>query len=540
MMMVKKDSSVKIRDLWRQKGAAAVGVLLLLFVFVFTYPIRAEDIKQGVTKGTNIQVRKDKPVNGEVIATLNTGISVKITKSSEGTDGSVWYYIEARKPSVAGYVRSDFIDLNGTASEDIKEDRILTINFDDVKVRSKASLLGDVLCELAHGKNCTFKRAEFDESGGYYWYYVTFDAENGVTSGFVRQDYFSTDDYRDELIDRGFPESYITRLLVIHDLYPEWEFESYNPVSALTWEKAAEAQYGFSKVEGAAESKDDTSSNSVSDVETTMLNSHIKDASYDDLQYGFASGLGIDSLSGLFSDEKQGRSYITWKKATLAQIKYYMDPRNFMVTENGSLNTSFFMFVDGTDSTGTTEKGVSVILSTTSMTGTLPDESSTTYASLVKKLSDDSKVNPYLVAARLRQEHGSSSGDDLINGKYPGYEEYYNFFNIQANGTNPVLNGLKYAKSQGWDTRRKSISGGLKFLSDNYFYRSVPQNTLYKHRFNYSGTAISHQYMESLYAPHYEAKNVYKGYGTDISPASKYRFLIPVYADMPSEPEGKP
>ncbi len=540
MMMVKKDSSVKIRDLWRQKGAAAVGVLLLLFVFVFTHSAMADDSIRGVTKGTNIQVRKDKPVNGEVIATLNTGISVKITKSSEGTDGSVWYYIEAHKPSVAGYVRSDFIDLNGTASEDIKEDRILSINFDDVKVRSKASLSGEILCELSYEKKCTFKRAVFDEGGGYYWYYVTFEAESGVTAGYVRQDYFGTDNYKDELIGKGFPESYVSRLMVIHDLYPEWEFESYNPVSALTWEKAAEAQYGFSKVEGSSKTRDAASSNNDLEAETTLLNSHLRDASYDDLKHGFASGLRIDSLSGLFSDEEQGKSYITWKEASLAQIKYYMDPRNFMVAENGSLNSSFFMFVDGTDSSGTTEKGVSVILSTTSMTGTLPDESSTTYAALVKNLSDDSKVNPYLVAARLRQEHGNSSGDDLINGKYPGYEGYYNFFNIQANGTNPVLNGLKYAKSQGWDTRRKSISGGLKFLADTYFYRSVPQNTLYKHRFNYSGTAISHQYMESLYAPHYEAKNVYKGYGTDISSASKYKFLIPVYADMPSEPEGKP
>ena len=540
MTMVKEDLIVKLRGLWRQKGAAAVGLLLLLFVFVFTRPVRAEDITLGVTKGTNIQVRKDKPVTGEIIATLNTGISVKITKSSEGTDGSVWYYIEARKPSVAGYVRSDFIDLNGTASEDIKEDRVLTINFDDVKVRSKASLSGDIICELSYEKKCAFKRAEFDESSGYYWYYVTFEAVNGVTAGFVRQDYFNTDDYKDELIDKGFPESYISRLTVIHDLYPEWEFESYNPVSALTWEKAAEAQYGFSKVEGALEDRDTVSSNINPETETTVLNSHLKDASYDDLQYGFASGLGIDSLSDFFSNEEQGKSYITWKEASLAQIKYYMDPRNFMVTENGGLNTSFFMFVDGTDSTGTTENGISEILSTTSMTGSLPDETSTTYAALIKKLSDDSKVNPYLVAARLRQEHGSRSGDDLINGRYSGYEGYYNFFNIQANGTNPVLNGLKYAKSQGWDTRRKSISGGLKFLADNYFYRSVPQNTLYKQRFNYSGTAISHQYMESLYAPHYEAKNVYKGYGTDISPASKYIFLIPVYADMPSEPEGKP
>ncbi len=533
---------------WRQKGAAAVvWLLLLLFVFIFgNNEVRAEEsvsdaVKPGthaVTKGTNIQVRAGTPVTGKITATLNSGVAVIIESETDGKDGVLWYYITSKKPVVSGYVRSDLIDIGGTSAEDIKAGRTMTIAFNDVKVRHLPSLSGNILCKLSYGTSCVFNGAEYDAQGGYYWYHVTFSGVNGVTSGYVRQDYFNSDDYGEKLRDRGFPDSYISKLLILHDLYPGWDFEAYDPVSALDWEGAAKAQQGFSKVENISGTAESVSSDSVL-AESTWIQSHLREASYDDLRSGFASGLGIGSLSELFSDE-EGDSHIFWKEASLSQIKYYMDPRNFMVTDSGELNTSFFMFVDGKDSTGTSSKGVETILSTTSMKGNLPDESSVTYAGLVTELSSSSKVNPYLVAARLRQEHGKSTGDDLINGNYPGYEGYYNFFNIQANGSNPVVNGLKYAKSQGWNTRRKSISGGLSFLAQNYFYRAVPQDTLYKHRFNYSGKDISHQYMESLYAPHYEAKNVYKGYGTDINSASEYKFLIPVYKNMPSEPEGKP
>jgi len=141
------------------------------------------------------------------------------------------------------------------------------------------------------------------------------------------------------------------------------------------------------------------------------------------------------------------------------------------------------------------------------------------------------------LSARMRREHGNPAGDDLINGNYSGYVGYYNYFNIRANGSNVVVNGLQYAKEQGWDSRVKSINGGIDHLADNYFLSTAhTQDTLYKQRFFFSNGSYSHQYMTSIYAPHHEAKHVAAGYGSDNSDSSEGVFLIPVYKDMPETP----
>ena len=100
-----------------------------------------------------------------------------------------------------------------------------------------------------------------------------------------------------------------------------------------------------------------------------------------------------------------------------------------------------------------------------------------------------------------------------------------------------MKNGLRYAKEQGWNTRKKSINGGIDYLSENYFLSSRHrQDTLYKQRFFFKNGTYEHQYMTSIYAPHNEAKHVYKGYASDFSQVSQGTFLIPVYDKMPDKP----
>ena len=60
-------------------------------------------------------------------------------------------------------------------------------------------------------------------------------------------------------------------------------------------------------------------------------------------------------------------------------------------------------------------------------------------------------VSPFHLAARVLQEQGQGNSA-LISGTYPGYEGYYNFFNIGATGNTDqkvIESGLQYAKEHG-------------------------------------------------------------------------------------------
>ena len=71
-----------------------------------------------------------------------------------------------------------------------------------------------------------------------------------------------------------------------------------------------------------------------------------------------------------------------------------------------------------------------------------------------KQLADiiTRNINPIMLASRVRQEQGVNGTSPLISGTYPGFEGYYNYYNIKANGlTNELIyiNGLGYAKEKG-------------------------------------------------------------------------------------------
>ncbi|MBO6147910.1 MAG: hypothetical protein J6O55_01065 [Lachnospiraceae bacterium] len=448
-------------------------------------------------------------------------------KTVSGRDGSDWYLVSSYKPEeIYGYIRSDFIVQNGVGAESISVNSAMETIVDDVKVYSFPSLSGNVLLSLPYHSSCKFQKAVFDSSSGYYWYLMSFNKVDGVDRGYIRSDYFSSDEFSDTMSAVGFPESYAKLLNKIHALYPNWTFEAYDPAPDIDWASAVNAQKGISVVEdldAASISEIETDKKKISEIfETTLNGSSFPDA-------------GLSSLNS-----EASYAEIQWTQATDTALRYYMDPRNFMLQNDGSLNSSFFMFMDGRETGGCTEAGIEKILSTTSMKGNIPNES-VTYSSLVKSISDEKKLNPYLVAARMRQEHGSSTPDGLISGTYPGYEGYYNYFNIGANGSEPIVNGLKYAMRQGWNSRRKSIAGGIAFLADNYVYNtSYYQNTLYKQRFNFKAGNAAHQYMTSLYAPHYEARHVRQGYQTADMGSLHCHFLIPVYKNMTDTPVTAP
>lgn len=125
----------------------------------------------------------------------------------------------------------------------------------------------------------------------------------------------------------------------------------------------------------------------------------------------------------------------------------------------------------------------------------------------------------------------------------------YNYYNIGAYGTNPVLRGLAAAAGYvdnldgtPWNSREKAIKYGAKFIADGYI--NAGQDTMYYQKFNTGPDAIyssfTHQYMTNILAPASESLSTYYSYD-DLNILQKALvFKIPVYKNMPTEQTSHP
>ena len=175
-----------------------------------------------------------------------------------------------------------------------------------------------------------------------------------------------------------------------------------------------------------------------------------------------------------------------------------------------------------------------------------------TYADLILKAAITSKVSPYHLASRIKQEVGPFLSHSSISGTVEGYKGLYNFYNIGATSSaepmGAIINGLKYARdgkgaSQEtknkylipWDNKEKAITGGGIFIGSSYI--NVGQNTVYFQKFHVTdtkgGELFWHQYMTNVLAPYSESKSIYQGYKNNRLIDSPMHFIIPIYNNMP-------
>lgn len=221
-----------------------------------------------------------------------------------------------------------------------------------------------------------------------------------------------------------------------------------------------------------------------------------------------------------------------WNYATKDAVAYHMDPRNFLT------ETYIFQFEQLTfNASYHTVSAVQTFLDGTFMKGTLPDDSSgRTYAQAFYEIGKNRKLSPIHLASRVYQEQGQGKSG-LISGTYPGYEGYYNFFNVDVSGasdTDKIVKGLTYAKKQGWNTRYKSLEGGAATIGNNYILKY--QDTIYLEKFNVDKNSpygiYEHQYMQNIQAPASESSSTRKMYANAGSLNSAFVFKIPVYNNM--------
>lgn len=372
-----------------------------------------------------------------------------------------------------------------------------------VRIRDKATTNGSkILKEVSYVTVEVLGTVNTGES--YPWYKVKYDGVTGYMYGEWLEIIKPTPstpeaDKTFEESLKDFPTSYHDALKALHKVYPNWRFVADKLTMSFETALSNEAT-GFRKV-----------------------------VYYDDnaVSWRTMGPTVYDWVKGTWV-LKEG----SWTGASREYVAYYMDPRNFLDADQ------IYMFLDQSyDAAKQNEEGVRTILKGTFMENKYSDPNDTAYggdyAKVIMEAAKQSGVNPYVIAATFRQEQGVKASS-LSSGTYPGYEGYYNFFNWNASGsteTAVIVNGLSYAKQQGWNTRSKSIIGGaIKYAADyvkegqcTYFYKNynLVNPPYYTHQFATNAADAR--------AKGYGVRNTYKN---DTSTALVFK--IPVYTSMPS------
>lgn len=470
----------------------------------------------GTINNGPVWVRKA-PVNGDGIVTLSPGTAVTVIDETNGSDGFVWYQIQVlyNGTTITGYTRSDFITLQNAQQPDAggaaSGNMGVVGNTDSgVNVRSGPGTSYSAIASVYKGQVVTIIGEA--AGGGRDWYNVTFTIGTKSYTGWICKDYVNvsgtaspgdaggvpTDDaYVAQLKAAGFPDSYCGALAALHAKYPNWQFV---PVqTGLDWNTviAQESVVGRNLIQSSA-------NDARKSTESTAYN------------WATNSWYNFDGAG--------------WVSASKEYIAYCMDPRNFLN------ETYIFQFETLEYAPYQSAAGVSNVLAGTFMAGnyTDTDQQTRSYADTFVAVGQGLAVSPYHLAARCKQEQGTNGTSPLISGKYAGYEGYYNYFNVGAYTTqtaSSTVNGLIYAKNQGWNSIYRSIEGGSAVVANNYVKKG--QNTIYFEKFNvvYQASLYTHQYMTNVQAAMSEGSSMGKAY-TDKNQA--FVFRIPVYANMPA------
>ena len=388
---------------------------------------------------------------------------------------------------------------------------------DVLNVRSGAGTGYSKTGTVSYGDSLTIL-SETTDSSGAKWYKISC----GNVTGYVSAAYVqltsngsqgsSDADFESYMTKQGFPESYKPYLRKLHEQHPKWIFTAQK--LGVDWNTALKEECVVGR-------------NLVHSSALASWKSMEKGA------YDFNGGYwyGLDG---------------SWVAASKEIIMYYMDPRNFLN------DTYIFMFENQSyDPSYQTESGVKTILADTFMSGsyTCPDtKKKYTYSQTFMDAAKKSGVSPYHLASRCRNEQGVNGAPQSL-GTVKGYENYFNFFDIQAYATSTMTAaemGCKYAKTTNptyllpWTNQYKSIVGGSIFLGTGYITKG--QDTLYLQKFDMvdGGNGLYyHQYMTCVFGQANEAISLKNAYSQNIL-NSAMEFKIPVYNNMPDKLCPKP
>ncbi len=312
-------------------------------------------------------------------------------------------------------------------------------------------------------------------------------------------------DFESYMSAQGFPESYRPYLRQMHSAHPNWIFTAQQTGLDWNYVLSEECVLGRNLVHSGAPDSWKSCEQGAYDA-------------YNHRWYSFDGD---------------------WVAASSGIIAYYLDPRNFIndnyifMFENQSYNPDVHNI-----------SGVRNILNGTFMSGdyTTPDTWETlNYAATFMDAAQESGVSPYHLAARCRNEQGADGAPQSL-GTVPGFENYFNFFDIQAYYTANYTAGqmgAMFAMTEDptyllpWTNQYKSIVGGSIYLGTGYITKQ--QDTLYLQKFDVfdGGNGLFyHQYMTCVFGQATEALEMRNAYSQAVLD-SALEFKIPVYNNMP-------
>lgn len=388
---------------------------------------------------------------------------------------------------------------------------------DSYEVKAEAGFDSDTVLTVLSGQQVNLLDFCFDEEYE-LWYYVRLNYNAKDYYGYVQRAYLACSDARflnwEEEYGMGigrtyaledgyadieqFPESYQEPLTALKEQHPNWTFVKMN--TGLDWNYVIQEEMKGGK---------------------SLV------------YYTFPDW----AKNGLYD---RG----TWYYATEDVLKIYMDPRN------GLTEDRIFQFEQLTyNEEYHTLEAIEQFLQNTFMGGNTPapgmDNMPFSYMFWAIGKEECRQVSPFHLAARVLQEQGNRGGSRLISGVEPGFEGYYNYFNIGATGQSNdevVLNGLTYAKDHWKQGAYYSILYGANFLTESYIRKG--QDTLYLQKYNVNPNGaynvFTHQYMQNISAPTTEGTSIKRLYANAGALDCTFVFKIPVYENMPAKACGEP
>ena len=474
-----------------------------------------------------------------------------------------------------------------------------TVNASTLNVRSGPGTSYSIVTKLTNGASVTVVN-EKNASDGALWYEIHFTNSNGqAVTGYVSKSFlkfsavYSSDaDFESRLSAQGFPESYKVRLRSLHAQYPNWVFTAQK--TNLDWNTAVkeESQVGktlvhtnsmssWKSTEDGAYNWDNSTwvgydgstwvtasedivkyymdpRNFLDEANVFQFLTHTYDSNKHTIQGlntmvkgTFLSGSTPNTGSSPGSSDSSGEG-----NGTPAETGAVVGPGANLGPGVQPESSSSDPVSQESPQASITPNRVSVLMEYgpgASLNGPSSSQSSQgavsgsgAYANMIMNAATQSGVNPYVLAAMIIQEQGSSGTGKSISGTESGYEGYFNFFNIEAyqSGTmSAVQRGLWWASQTGnynrpWNTPEKSILGGALYYGNNYV--KVGQDTFYLKKYNVQGANIyKHQYMTNVQGAASEAAVYSKAYNSDMKQTG-LEFKIPVYNNMPENPCSQP
>ncbi|WP_133174967.1 SH3 domain-containing protein, partial [Heyndrickxia sporothermodurans] len=426
----------------------------------------------NIASVSGISMYASPSTNASVIVNIGKGVAVLVYSESNG-----WSKIKVYDQ--IGYVKSELLSATkpisnnndqGNQNGGVATGTIMYVNVDagtNLNMRSSASTNGTIIAKLTRGTAVTF----LSESNG--WAKITANGKTGYVSA-----------------------KFLTTKLQNANKDSKTTYSEYN----LTLDEMV-------KIQMAANPQTDNKYRTYIREDALKLNSSSKPT------VGVVQGSGWNVRGGagtnfwsvgqvskgtsltILSSKKGSDGYTwyevkynkTWVNASPDDIKYYLDPSNFV---NDPIKSLQFINLSKTTNVQAAEVNDRILAGKGILSGK---------ASAFITAGNTYGINElYLIShALLETGNGKST---LANGVKVNGKTVYNMYGIGAFDSDPVKAGANFAYNAGWFTPEQAIIGGAEFIAKGYI--NAGQNTLYKMRWNPDAASSSrkatHQYATDI------------------------------------------